>query len=410
LPTLYHWSQVADNAKAPRLIPLSNFSGKGTAPVGSNVGFSSRGVYDLAGNAREWIFNETSPDGQRFILGGGWPDSPKMFVDSYTQPPMDRSSSNGFRCVLAADGGAMPAELQQPVHPSFRDYARETPVDDRTFAAYLRQFDYERKPLHARLEQVNQGAYWKHEVVSVDAGYGGETMRIHLFLPTNASANLPLQPVIFYPGSGALLAESVDEDSEMRFAGFLVKSGRVLVLPVYKSTFERRDEVKSPWPGEAVQYRDHLVMWVKDVRRAIDYLATRPDIAADRLAYFGFSWGGALGATIPAVEPRIKVVVLDGAGFLMQHYLPEVDPLNFAPRVRQPVLVLNGKYDSIFPLENALQPMFRAFGTPVGKKKLVLFDSGHVVPYAGLVRETLTWLDANFSTTALYSRPTPTVP
>ena len=400
LPTLYHWSQVADNAKATRLIPLSNFSGKGTAPVGSNAGFSSRGVYDLAGNAREWIYNETVPDGQRFILGGGWPDSPKMFVDSYTQPPMDRSPSNGFRCVLAIDGGTLPVAVQQAVHPNFRDYSRETPVDDRTFAAYLRQFDYERKPLHARLEQSNPGAYWKHEVVSVDAGYGGETMRIHLFFPANASVNVPLQPVIYYPGSGALLTDSIDEDAEMRFAGFLVKSGRVLVFPVYKSTFERQDAVKSPWPGEAVQYRDHLVMWVKDVRRAIDYLATRPDIAADRVAYFGFSWGGALGATIPAVEPRIKVVVLDGAGFLMQHYLPEVDPLNFAPRVRQPVLVLNGKYDAIFPLDTSLQPMFRAFGTPVGKKRLVLFDSGHVVPYSSLVQETIAWLDANLNASA----------
>ena len=397
LPTLYHWSQVADNAKASRVIPLSNFGGKGTAPVGSNAGFSSRGVYDLAGNAREWIFNETSTDGQRFILGGGWPDSPKMFVDSYTQPPMDRSPSNGFRCVLAADRGAVPADLQLAVRPSFRDYARETPVDERTFAAYLRHFDYERKPLHARLERANPGAYWKHEVVAVDAGYGAETMRIHLFLPANASANTPLQPVIFYPGSDALLEDSVDEDSEMRFVGFLVKSGRVVVLPVYKSTFERQDEVKSPWPGEPVQYRDHLVMWVKDVRRTIDYLATRPDMAADRVAYFGFSWGGALGATIPAVEPRIKVVVLDGAGFLMQRYLPEVDPLNFAPRVRQPVLVLSGKYDAIFPLENSLQPMVRAFGTPAAKKKLVLFESGHIVPYTGMVRETLSWLDANSS-------------
>jgi len=355
-------------------------------------------VYDLAGNAREWIENETTPEGQHFILGGGWPDSPKMFVDAYTQPPLDRSASNGFRCILAPGGGAVPAKLRQSVHPRFRDYAHETPVDDRTFAAYLRQFDYERRPLQARAEPGTRGEGYTHEVVSVDAGYGKETMRIHLFLPASARPGVPLQPVLYYPGSGALLEGSVDDDQVMRFAGFLVRSGRALVLPEYKSTFGRQDEVKSPWPGEAVQYRDHLVMWVKDVRRTIDYLATRKDMDADRVAYFGFSWGGALGATIPAVETRIKVVVLDGAGFLMERYLPEVDPLNFAPRVHQPVLVLNGKYDSIFPERTALEPMFRAFHPREGKKKLVLFDTGHVVPHSSLERETLAWLDENSGT------------
>lgn len=40
--------------------------------------------------------------------------------------------------------------------------------------------------------------------------------------------------------------------------------------------------------------------------RTVDYLESRDDIQSDRLAYFGVSWGGRLGAIIPAVEPRLR--------------------------------------------------------------------------------------------------------
>jgi cephalosporin-C deacetylase-like acetyl esterase len=33
----------------------------------------------------------------------------------------------------------------------------------------------------------------------------------------------------------------------------------------------------------------------------------------------------------------------------LQNRLPDVDQLNFAPRVKAPVLMLNGRFDFIFP-------------------------------------------------------------
>jgi dienelactone hydrolase len=132
-------------------------------------------------------------------------------------------------------------------------------------------------------------------------------------------------------------------------------------------------------------------MWVKDARRAVDYLETRPDIDAGKLAYYGYSWGGRLSGIALAADPRFKAAVLSVAGFRFPRSMPEVDPFNFVPRVRIPVLMLNGRY--YFPVETSQKPMFVRLGTPDADKKWIVYDGGHFVPRDELVKETLAWLD-----------------
>ena len=38
--------------------------------------------------------------------------------------------------------------------------------------------------------------------------------------------------------------------------------------------------------------RDLKIQIGKDLRRTLDFLATREDIDSDRVAYYGMSWGG----------------------------------------------------------------------------------------------------------------------
>jgi len=85
LPTSYHWT-IASGYYTPLLqdrgfseihIPRSNFKVKGPATVGSHTGITSFGTYDMAGNVREWSWNET-PKG-RTIRGGAWDDPTYMF-------------------------------------------------------------------------------------------------------------------------------------------------------------------------------------------------------------------------------------------------------------------------------------------------------------------------------------------
>jgi hypothetical protein len=57
--------------------------------------------------------------------------------------------------------------------------------------------------------------------------------------------------------------------------------------------------------------------------------------------------------------------------------------------------MINGRYDSTFPVATAQQPMFHMLGTPPADKRQVVFETPHDVNLrrADLVREVLGWYD-----------------
>jgi eukaryotic-like serine/threonine-protein kinase len=164
------------------------------------------------------------------------------------------------------------------------------------------------------------------------------------------------------------------------------------MFPVYKGMFERWDNFKR-FPKNTSAYRDHVIAWSKDLGRSVDYLETRSDIDHNRLAYEGISWGGAMGSVLPAIEGRLKALILLSPGFSPYKQLPEDDQLNFAPRVKAPVLMLNGRFDFIFPTHTSQEPMFRLLGTPPDKKRRVVYNSGHDIPRLEMIKESVGWLD-----------------
>ena len=78
-----------------------------------------------------------------------------------------------------------------------------------------------------------------------------------------------------------------------------------------------------------------------------------------------------------AVEDRIKLGIFVVGGFLSGKLPPAADPLNFAPRVKVPVLMINGEQDFGFPLETSQKPMFEFLGTPEEDKAHILYPGGH---------------------------------
>jgi dienelactone hydrolase len=352
-------------------------------------GYSTFGIYDLAGNAREWCYNSFRKD-QHFILGGGWNDPTYAFNDGYVQSAMDRSIANGFRCIKTLPLDSTLQAVKEPLAMAFRDYTKEKPVDDKTYAIYLNQFTYDKTPLNVKTEARADGQSWTVEKISFDAGYNNERMEAYLYLPKNFKP--PYQPILYFPGSNDIYSRKYNIES-IRGIDFLLKSGRAIIRPIYKGTHERSDELSSDLPDKSVFYKDHVIMWRKDIGRSIDYLETREDIETDKLGYLGWSWGGYMGGLMPAIEPRIKVVVLNVGGMVMNESLPEVDQLNYLTRVKQPVLMLNGKHDSFFPIETSQKPMFNYLGTPEKDKKHIVYESGHLVPRTDFVKETLFWFD-----------------
>ena len=58
--------------------------------------------------------------------------------------------------------------------------------------------------------------------------------------------------------------------------------------------------------------------------------------------------------------------------------------------------MLNGEYDSIFPLETSQRPLFRMLGTSEEDKQHLTYPTGHSVPRSDIIKETLAWLDRYF--------------
>jgi dienelactone hydrolase/predicted Ser/Thr protein kinase len=390
LPTVFHWNRVAFTLASSRTIPLANLAGKELVPVGSTKSMNRWGVSDLAGNVREWTWNQAGHGLGRFILGGGWNDPDYAFADAFAQPAFDRAPTNGFRCVKSLEKDVNVEALHRTIERPFRDFEAEKPVDDATFAIYLRQFAYDKTPLDAKIEDEKPMPYGVRQKVTFNAAYGGERMMAYVFMPP--AGKPPYQVVVEFPGSGVIETRS-SESIEPGRIDFLLKSGRVLVYPIYKGTFERGGDLHSDYAETSAKFRDYVVMWAKDLGRTIDYVESRKDLDASRIAYYGLSWGGALGGILPAIEPRVKANVLYVAGLGFQHALPEVDVINYIGRVKQPTLILNGELDFFFPAETSQKPMFELLGTPAADKKRLVFPGGHSVPRTEMIKESLEWLD-----------------
>ncbi len=389
LPTVHQWQKAAGLWFASDIAPLSNFKGHGLSPIESNQGMSPFGTYDMGGNAKEWCWNAT--EGKRFILGGAWNEPPYMFVDRDAQSPSERLATFGFRCAKTVSGTTLPLAALESISFAYRDYTKEKPVSEAVFSVLKNQYRYDPGPLDAVLDAAEEkNEFWTKQKVSFNAAYGNERMSAYVYLPKNATP--PYETVIYFPGSNAVVERS-SKDLDLFACDFIIKSGRALVYPIYKSQYERGDGLKYDDPDDTANYRDHVIYWSKDLGRSIDYLETRKDLNLDKLTYYGLSTGAYLGNILLAVERRTKVAVLLGGGFDFSKKLPEVDEINFAPRVKVPTLMVNGRYDHFFGYEKSQKVMFQLLGTPTKDKRHAVFEAGHIPPHDQMIKEILDWLD-----------------
>ena len=385
LPTTHHWYRAA-GAGSPFafMAKLSNFDGRGPAKIGSHEGISPAGAYDMAGNVREWCWNAVG--GRHYILGGGWRDSGDTCMNPENRSPFDRSDVNGFRCIRSV--APIPAAALAPVELTPANHAGVAPVRDDMFRAFRAMFSYDRTPLHAAVERVEDNPQWRRERITFNAAYGGERVIAYLYLPRNSRP--PFQTVVYCPSMFAVFFHS-NQYMEFPFINFLLLSGRAVMYPVYKGTYERG--TGELWKGLSGE-RDFVLQWSKDLGRSIDYLETRPDIDTKRLAFYGFSLGGFWGPVFTQVDQRFKASVFLSAGLSPWIPLPEVDAVHYLPRNHVPTLLIAGHDDYIVPVETNQKPLFRLLGTPPQDKRYVILDSGHgPANFQDVIKEVNPWLD-----------------
>jgi dienelactone hydrolase len=422
LPTSHHWGIASGEYASttgwldflPLLFPQSNFKNRGPAPAGSDAGMTAFGNNDMAGNVREWCWNET-PQG-RVVRGGAYDDATYLFTFLMNTPPFDRSPKTGFRCVRYIEKERIPGSAFAAIrYQEMPDLEKMKPASDEVFKVCKEQFLYDKTGLDAHLEWRDESSKdWIHEKVTFSAAYGNERMAAHLFLPRNSRP--PFQTVLYFPGGTVEpLRSSNDLEKIYEFdqcLSFILKNGRAVLFPVLKGTFERGNEALSRMLYEDetsgnISSQRYTELWIEDIKdfmRCIDYLETRFDIDNQRLAYTGYSWGAHMSSIVLALEERIKAAILENGGFFIYFgpgefpgpggpVRPEINEMNYAPRVRTPTLMLNGRYDPYFPYETNARIMFERLGTPRDRKEQKLYDSDHYIPRNELIKETLAWLD-----------------
>jgi predicted esterase len=399
LPTVYHWLKAAlpDNEVATSLavsiLPLSNFGTDGPSAVGAHQGVGPYGTYDMFGNVREWSANFGPVGG--WAIGGSWDDPRYFYLLAAPTALLERSRVNGFRLMQDTDNPAHAATLRAPLAPVSRSPASIRPVSDDVYAAYERELAYRPGVLNASAP-VTMAATddWIKERVSLDAGYDGERMDVILFVPKHGAP--PFQPVVFFSGRQifdfAATTESIEPGFEAMPLDYVVKSGRMLVQPIFKGSYNRWKAANDP--GDEVRTTREWIQRRWDLGRTIDYLETRPDVDASRLGYIGVSFGASNALPLVAVEKRLKAAVFLSGGLPPSGETPILEPINYAPRITIPVLMVNGRFDEVFPVETNQLPLLQLLGTPAADKRHVLLDSGHgSPPRAEVLRETLGWFD-----------------
>ena len=221
-------------------------------------------------------------------------------------PPMNRAASTEFAWRSTTSGTRCRTGLTTDPARHFGLLARASGVR-RGLSSYLPYFEYD--PIAPRCQ-------------SRDARLTAEDgSRRRSFLPPRMAAN-GSRPGIYLPRMGkprinCCAVPRLGCNRSAPFNGtmpailnYVAPSGRIAVYPIYKSTHERSDSLRSDLRGSVdflARPRGHLG---KDFRRTLDYLSSRSDVDTARFAYFGSAGAVYIGGIIPAVEPRIRQPVV----------------------------------------------------------------------------------------------------
>ena len=236
--------------------------------------------------------------------------------------------------------------------------------------------------LQKAVESTNEGV--EVSAIAFSSPDGGSVTGL-LFDPVTRSS---LRPGIVLmhglPGNARVMAP---------YAQMLAKHGAVVIA--IDAPFARRS-------GPPLRFspadRAEQIQLIRDLQRAVDVLRARANVDDARVAYVGFSYGGAMGALFAGIERRIRAAVLVvGDGGLVSHSTgPEdfdfmasmscatrldwiramapIEPIRFIPHASPiPLLLQNGRSDDLVPEADA-KALHAAAPDP---KTILWYAAGH---------------------------------
>jgi len=308
-------------------------------------------------------------------------------------------------------------------HPPVLRFQATSPVQFEEWRLALRLKIWEllgvppidRVPLAAHVvAREEEEAYWREKITYTTAP--GITAVGYLLTPK--SATLP-RPAVLCPhghgvGKEATIQKGTSQDYAVRFA----EHGFITFTPDHIG-FGDRSELFDDDAGRGYrltmlkfQLLGQTVMgWrVWDLMRALDLLAQRPEVQADRIGCVGLSLGGELTLYLAALDDRVKVALISGflntlhdTFYAVEHcncgYVPGI--LKYAEMgdiaaliAPRPLLIESGKRDTLFPTKTAqegfgiAQRAYALLGA-VERIEMEIFDGGHA--FSG--RKAFDWFE-----------------
>ena len=276
-PPSYHWSRAAgqrlsgDDRAAQQFRRPRPDEGRTQAAAMNRFG-----AVDLAGNVKEWCWNRADAT-RRYILGGAWDEPVYMFNDPDARSPFERAATLrvSLRQVLGGrDAGGAPTTSSSPSRRATS--ARRQPVTRRACSRpTCGSTNTTSADLAAKPESPDDShPDWRVERVSFAGGLRRRARAGAVYFCQSAAG----RPIRRSSISRALSAITQRSSAQInpRLFDWMIKSGRAVIFPIYKSTYERGDGLDSPITRtETIACRDHVIAWAKDVRRAVDYLESQ---------------------------------------------------------------------------------------------------------------------------------------
>lgn len=395
LPPMFHWAKAAFppdeiiSPISPKLLKNSNFSKEDISVVGQGEG--AYGTFDMAGNAKEWVWNIFG--GRGLTLGGAFDEPTYLASQTAPEARMNRSLKNGFRTARLINPRDLnpfgdPIETQAP-----KDLSFYKPMSDEVFNVYSRSFQV--SSTNPKFEKVyidDSHPVWIKERIKLEVGYNNESMDVLIFRPKN-SFGLSA-PIIVHPGANYYTTPpEIDDINPGEFSlDFLIQSGKTLIWPAWKGSLNRMPENVASNEDTLRRFRNQFVAWVNDTDKTLDYLETRNDIDTENIFYLGMSYGALFNTHTLLFENRYKGAILYVGGSFPT-YPPLADGINHLPRIKTPFLMLNGEQDYLVP-KSAANFFYQFTGTPTEDKKIIFYDSGHwPLPRNQMIKETLSFID-----------------
>jgi dienelactone hydrolase len=324
---------------------------------------------------------------------------------------------------LAGAGVATPSTRQDP-DPSgdlFRDHQSKRRQE---LWSLLGDLPWKHEPGPAKTIRIEQHDGYSLERLVLDLNRVEKVPAI-LLVPENRPPKAPGLLYIHWHGGMYDLGKEqliTGVTQQPAYAPYCAENG-IVTLAIDSWCFGERKHAKVGRIGEEDTFK--LMLWrgqvlfgmmMFDEMRALDYLASRPEVDPARLGALGMSMGATKAWWLAALDPRVRLCVdiccltdfdeLIAAGNLDAHgiyyYVPSLLKHFNSSQINElivprPRLSVNGASDDLTPpkgvekIRDYLLPLYRRYGKEEDCR-IELFDCGHV-ELPGMRRLITSWLD-----------------